>query len=59
MSASSGDSYDLESPGKKESKQPQQPEFCTFGILAELIFVERWIGALQVRPRFRTVKITQ
>ena len=30
---------------------------CAFGILAALVFVERWTGALQVRSRFRTAQI--
>ena len=32
--------------------------FCVFGILVKFVFVERWTGALQVRPRSQTVQIT-
>ena len=30
---------------------------CAFGILAALVFMERWTGALQVRSRFQTSHI--
>ena len=32
---------------------------CAFGILAALLFVEHWTGALKVRSRFQTVQIVQ
>ena len=32
---------------------------CAFGILAALVFVERWTRALQVRSRFQTSQIAQ
>ena len=44
-------------PGKITNNQeiirtPVVAELCDFGTLAERMFIERWIGALQVLPRF-------
>ena len=42
---------------KTEKTNYQLHIVYVFGILAALMFVERWTGALQVRSRFKTSQI--